>query len=67
MRLTLSTEVCKLINVYKELSYTCAKDTVNVNVFKGSWLCKITLGTGQSLVCREARKDFKESPDADIL
>lgn len=47
MRSTPFTEVYKLINVYKELSYTRTKDTVHVNVFKGSWLCKTTSGTGR--------------------
>lgn len=52
------------INVYKELSYACAKGTLNVNIFKGTLFSQIRLGTGQLLlVCWEARKDFKEDTD----
>lgn len=31
----------------KKNFHLLAKDTVNVNVFKGTWMCKTTLGTGQ--------------------
>lgn len=47
MRSTPCTKVCKVVNVYKELSYACAKDTLTVNVFKGTFFSKTTLGTGQ--------------------
>lgn len=32
-----STEFCDSINVYKELSYACAKGTLNANIFKGTF------------------------------
>lgn len=46
---TPSTELCELINVYREFSYACAKGALSVHIFKGTLFWKTTLGTHRAV------------------